>query len=455
MTPELWREAGGLLRLAGPLVVSHLATIGMTTVDTLMVAPLGAVPLASMAAAVAIHVFLIMVGTGIVLGMTPLVSQAEGASDRQEARRVLVQGLWLAALVSLPLVLVSLLGTPLARALGQEESVARIAGAYIVALAPGILPLMLFTALRQFIEGLGYTKPSMVMLVSGLALNILVDWALIYGVPVLGIGAMGALGSAWATTGVRFALLAVMVAYLARHPRLHPFRGVRPAPDASRILTIARIGGPIGGQIGLEVGVFSFAALMMGWFGAAALAAHQITINLAATTFMVALGTSIAGTIRVGQHVGAGRRERVRLAAVSTYLLAIGFMAIFAAIFLFLPDWLVGLYSSDPGVVRIASGLLLVAAAFQVFDGAQVAGMCVLRGVADTRVPMLIAAVAYWLVGAPVGWLLAFRLGVGPAGIWIGLSLGLALAAAALLVRVRHSLWRTELPGPVADAGVA
>jgi MATE family multidrug resistance protein len=234
------------------------------------------------------------------------------------------------------------------------------------------------------------------------------------------------------------ALLVVMLAYLGRHPRLTPFRGVSRAPDPRRILTIARIGGPIGGQIGLEVGVFSFAAIMMGWFGAAALAAHQITINLAATTFMVALGTSIAGTIRVGQHAGAGRPERMRLAVGSTYLLAVGMMALFAAAFLLFPDRLVGLYTDDPTVAPIAATLLLVAAAFQVFDGAQVAGMCVLRGVSDTRVPMFIAAVAYWVVGAPIGWLLAFPLGLGPPGIWIGLSLGLALAAAALFVRVRE-----------------
>jgi MATE family multidrug resistance protein len=391
-----------------------------------------------MAAAVAIHIFLLMVGTGVVLGMTPLVSQAEGAADRPEARRVLVQGLWLAGALSVPLVIVSLFGVPLARLLGQEPAVATIAGRYLTALAPGIPPLMLFTALRQFIEGLGFTKPSMVMLVGALAMNVLADWALIYGAPALGIPALGALGSAWATSGVRVALLVVMLAYLGRHPRLTPFRGVSRAPDPRRILTIARIGGPIGGQIGLEVGVFSFAAIMMGWFGAAALAAHQITINLAATTFMVALGTSIAGTIRVGQHAGAGRPERMRLAVGSTYLLAVGMMALFAAAFLLFPDRLVGLYTDDPTVAPIAATLLLVAAAFQVFDGAQVAGMCVLRGVSDTRVPMFIAAVAYWVVGAPIGWLLAFPLGLGPPGIWIGLSLGLALAAAALFVRVRE-----------------
>jgi MATE family multidrug resistance protein len=443
---DFWEEAGGLLRLAGPLVVSHVATIGMTTVDTLMVAPLGPVPLASMAAAVAVHVFLIMVGTGIVLGMTPLVSQAEGASDRPEARRVLIQGLWLASLVSIPLVGVSLFGPWLARLLGQEPAVADLAGRYLVALAPGIIPLMLFTALRQFIEGLGFTKPSMVFLLSGLGLNVLADWALIYGVADV-IPAMGALGSAWATSAVRGALLVAMGVYLARHPDLRPFADVSHRPRLRRMAHIARIGAPIGGQIGLEVGVFSFAALMMGWFGASALAAHQVTINLAATTFMVALGASLAGTIRVGQHVGARREHRVRLAAASTYMLAIGFMAVFAAAFLILPDWLVGLYTDDPEVVGIATGLLLVAALFQVFDGAQVAGMCVLRGVADTRIPMLIAAFSYWGVGAPVGWLLAFPLGVGPAGVWIGLSIGLALAAGALLVRVRHSLWRSDLPG--------
>lgn len=441
MEHDFRRETGGLFRLAGPLVVSHLAIIGMTTVDTLMVAPLGAVPLASMAAAVAIHVFLIMVGSGVVLGMTPLISQAEGASDRPEARRVLIQGLWLAAALSVPLVALSLLGTPLARALGQEPAVARIAGDYLAALAPGIPPLMLFTALRQFIEGLGFTKPSMVMLLGALVLNVLADWALIYGVPALAIPPFGALGSAWATSAVRLALLALMLGYLARHAGLAPFRGVGHRPAPARILTIARIGGPIGGQIGLEVGVFSFAALMMGWFGAAALAAHQITINIAATTFMVALGTSIAGTIRVGQHVGAGRPHRARLAVGSTYLLAVGFMAACAAAFLLFPERLVGLYSADPSVAPVAVTLLLVAAAFQVFDGAQVAGMCVLRGIADTRVPMFIAAVAYWGIGAPVGWAIAFPLGVGPAGIWIGLSIGLAVAAVALMLRVRHAFW--------------
>lgn len=442
MSEELWRETGGLLRLAGPLVVSHLATIGLTTVDTLMVAPLGAIPLASLAAAVAIHVVLIMVGTGVVLGMTPLVSQAEGAADRPEARRVLVQGLWLASLISIPLVAVSLLGGPLARALGQEPGVAELAGDYLVALAPGILPLMLFTALRQFVEGLGFTKPSMVMLVGALCVNVPADWLLIYGRPELGIPAMGALGSAWATSIVRVAMLGAMVAYLARHPRLAPFRGVRFRPVPRRIRAIVRIGWPIGGQIGLEVGVFSAAALMMGWFGAAALAAHQITINLAATTFMVALGTSIAGTIRVGHHVGAGRSERVRLAVGATYILAVGIMALFAVAFVAVPEWLVGLYSNDPSVAPLAVGLLLVAAAFQVFDGAQVAGMCVLRGVGDTRVPMLIAGASYWGIGAPVGWLLAFPLGWGPRGIWIGLSVGLATAAAALALRVQHSFWR-------------
>jgi len=182
---------------------------------------------------------------------------------------------------------------------------------------------------------------------------------------------------------------------------------------------------------------------MMGWLGPLELAAHQVTINIASTTFMVALGVSMAGSIRVAQHIGAGRPRRMRRAALATWLLAVAFMAVCALGFLAAPGTLIGLYTHDPAILALGRRLLLVAAAFQIFDGAQVAGISVLRGAAETRVPALIAAIGYWGLGLPTGYGLAFPAGLGPEGVWLGLTVGLAAAALLLAIRARHVLWHT------------
>lgn len=431
-----------MLRLAGPIVVSQLGQVGMNTADTLMVGPLGATSLAAAGVGTAIHVFGIIFCTGVLLGMTPLVSQAHGAGDRARCRRVLVQGLWLAIALSIPVGGASLLGAQLTRLLGQEPTVAALAGEYLWALAWGVLPFFLFTAFRQFLEGMGIVAPVTAITLLGLAVNVLGNWLLIYGVHGW-IPAMGVVGSGWATTIVRWAMITAMAGYLMRRADLHPLRGVRWRLDRALASRVARVGLPIGTHLGLEVGLFSFAALMMGWLGPVELAAHQVTINLAATTFMVALGASLGGSVRVGQHIGAGRTAAVRRAVAGTYLLALGFMAFCAVIFLTVPETLIRLYTPDPAVIRIGSRLLLVAALFQVFDGAQVAGGAVLRGAADTRTPMLVAAVGYWAVGVPLGYLLAFPARLGPVGVWAGLSAGLAVVALLLARRVHAVLWLT------------
>ncbi|HEX2091621.1 MAG TPA: MATE family efflux transporter, partial [Longimicrobiaceae bacterium] len=244
---------------------------------------------------------------------------------------------------------------------------------------------------------------------------------------------------------VRWAMLAIMAGYLVRHPRLDPFHGGRWGPRGELLRGITWIGAPIGAQLGLEVGLISFTAVMVGWFGPVELAAHQVTINLASLTFMVALGVSLAGSIRVGQHIGAGSARGVRRAVAATYLCAVGFMALCALTFSLFPRQLVGIYTSDTAIVGVAAALLGVAAFFQVFDGAQVAGLCTLRGAADTRVPMVVALLGYWLIGVPVGYLLGFRGGLGPVGVWTGLSAALATVALLLGWRVRRVLWSPEV----------
>lgn len=438
------RELRLLLRVAGPLVVSQLGQVGMTAADTIMVGPLGAHALAAAGLGGAIHVATLMLFTGTVLGMTPLVSQAFGAGDRRRCGEVLVQGVWLSLALSIPLAWLTFLGGDIARLFGQEPGVARLAGEYMDALAWGVLPAMLFLALRQFLEGMGITAPAMVMTFVGLAVNVSANAALIHGVDGR-VPAMGVVGSGWATTLTRWAMLAAMAGYVLLHPRLRPFRGVGWRPHAAILRRIAAIGFPIGAQLGVEVGLISFTAIMVGWFGPTELAAHQVTINLASITFMVALGVSLAGSIRVGQHLGAGSARGVRRATLATYLCTLGFMSLCALAFFLFPRQLVGLYTSDPGILRVASSLLVVAAFFQVFDGAQVAGLCALRGAADTRVPMLMAVAGYWGVGVPVAWLLGFRTPLGPAGVWTGLSIALGTVALLLGWRARRVLWDRDL----------
>jgi multidrug resistance protein, MATE family len=440
---DLRTQSRVLLRLAGPIVLSQLGVVGMNTVDTIMVAPLGPESLAAIGLAAALHMAAIMVFTGILLGASPLVSQAFGRGDRERCRTVLLQGLWLSAVLSLPVIWFSVEGGRIARALGQEPALSAVVGDYLLALAPGVPAALAFMVFRQFLEGMNRTSPPMVMTFIGLAVNAGANAVLIYGIPGWWEG-MGVVGCGVATTLVRWAMVVAMVIYLARHPDLHPLRGATRRPEAGTIRDILRIGTPIGAQLGLEVGLFSFAAVMMGWFGPLALGSHQVTINIASTTFMVALGVSLAGSIRVGQEVGLGRPDAVRSATLATYLWALLFMAACAAIFFAIPGAVIAIYTRDPEIVALGSQLLLMAALFQVFDGAQVAGLCVLRGAADTRVPMLIAAVAYWGIGITSAYLLGFPLGLGPVGVWAGLCAGLAAGALLLGWRVRAVLWRRE-----------
>jgi multidrug resistance protein, MATE family len=431
--------------LAGPITLGQLGHIGMNTMDTLMVGPLGAASLAAVGLGSAVHMAVLMVCLGTLFGMGPLVSQAWGGGRPRDARRVLVQGLWLAVLLAVPVTASAAAGEWMAVRLGQPQEVSFLAGGYLRAIAWGCLPVLLFGAARQYLEGIGIARPAMVITFAGLAVNYVGNRAFIHGIDPW-IPAMGAVGTGWATTLVRWVMCLAMLAYVLRHRSVRGAADLRARPRPAVMVGIAAVGLPAGAQIGLEVGLFSFAAVMMGWFGAVELGSHQVTINLAATTFMVALGASLAGSIRVGHNIGARRPRAVRRSVLVTYGMALGFMAVCALAFLVVPEWLLGLYTSEPALLGLGTSLLLVAALFQLFDGAQVAGFCLLRGAADTRVPMWIAAAAYWGIGAPAAYLLGFHTSWGPVGVWLGLCAGLAAAAVLLVLRVRSVLWRTPEP---------
>ena len=441
-TRGLGAEIGKTLRLAGPIIASQLGQTGMNTADTIQVGPLGAVALAASGIGSSIQIVAFFLIGGIVIGMGPLVSQAFGAGDIAECKRIARQGFWMALLLSVPVTLLMLIGEPLALLFGQQPAIAARAGDYMAALAPGIPAAILFLAMRQYLEGMGHTAPPMIATLGGLGLNVLLNHALIWGVgpfPELGV-----IGSGYATSIVRWCMVLALVAYVVTHRELDPLRNAPHGAwraDRPRMLRIVRIGAPIGLQYGLEIGLFAYAALMMGWFGAVQVAAHQVTISIAATTFMVALGTSMAGSIRVGQTIGARRPDQTRHAVLATYILTLGFMGVCALVFLVMPRALLGLYTDDAQILALGESLLVVAAAFQIFDGGQVAGISVLRGAGDTQVPMVIAAIGYWGVGLAMALALGFRTELGPVGIWIGLAGGLAAVAFALGFRVRRVIW--------------
>ncbi|HEU4452604.1 MAG TPA: MATE family efflux transporter [Longimicrobium sp.] len=449
-------EVRELLRLAGPIIASQLGGVALNIADIIMVAPLGADALAAAGAATSVHLFALMFCTGTVMGMGPLVSQAYGAGDRPETRRVLVQGLWVAALFSIPVGAISAAGGSFADLLGQPPGVGEVAGDYLVVLAPGVVATMLFVAFRQYLDGMGITRVAMVLNFVGLAVNVVGNWILIWGVEGV-VRPMGVVGSGIATSLVRWAMLVGMVAYVAAKADLSPFGRTSLRPVWARMRRIIAIGVPVGASLGAEIGCFATAALMMGWLGSVEMAAHQIAINIASTTFMVALGTSLAGSIRVGQHIGAGRERAVHRAVGATYLVSLLFMGLCALLFLAAPRELIGIYTTDAQIVGVGTSLLFVAALFQIFDGAQVAGLCVLRGAADTRMPMMITILGYWLIGIPVAYLLGFHTPMRETGIWAGLVVSLALVGALLFWRVRRVLWAGRIapvvqPGPTAVA---
>jgi len=450
----LAHEIGALVRLAGPISVGQLASIAMMTTDTIMVAPLGANALAAAGLGIALNMAVLIAMSGVLSGITPLVSQSYGAGDRLEGRRVVVQGLWLALILTIPVVALSLAGEPVSLALGQDPAVAALAGDFMFALAPGVLASLLFATLKYYVDAMGRTRVAMSVAFIGVAVNVLGNQLFIHGVPGV-IRPLGLPGSGLSTTVVRWAMLLVMAVYIARHPELSPFRGASLRPHLGRLRSIARIGFPIGGQLGAEIGTFSFAAVIMGWMGPAQLAAHQITMNVASATFMVAVGAAIAGSIRVGRAVGAGSRRAVHRAVVASYLVSLGFMSVCAATFLAVPRFLLELYTRDPDIVRYGTGLLFMAALFQLFDGAQVTGISLLRGAADTRVPMLITLLGYFAIGIPMAYGLGFHTPLRHMGIWTGLTVSLAVVAVLLLWRIRLVLWRRPLVAVVATRRAA
>jgi MATE family multidrug resistance protein len=316
-----------------------------------------------------------------------------------------------------------------------------VAARYAHALIGGVLPFYLFIVLRQSLQAMGHVRAILTVAVAGNVVNVGLNWVLIFG--NLGFPPLGAVGSGWATTGSRWFMLAALL--VLGWPLLVPsLRPLRSDAIAARALErLLRVGVPVGAQQFLEFGVFGAAGLLMGLLGAIPLASHQVALQLAALTFMVPLGVAQATSVLVGQSVGRGDAPGARRATGAGLAVGVGFMTLTAAMFLALPGPLSRIFSDDAAVVATAALLLPIAGVFQVFDGVQVVAAGALRGVGDTRVPMIVNLVGFWVVGLPVSAALGLELGGGPPGVWWGLAIGIGVVAVLLAVRVRRRFGRS------------
>jgi MATE family multidrug resistance protein len=436
-------HARALLAIALPLVGGLVAQMGLQVTDTIMLGWYGVRELAAGVLGSAVFYAVFILGAGFAHAVMPLVAASLGQGNATEARRVTRMGLWLSAGFGLIVYPLFWFAAPILRALGQEPEVAQLTQDYVRIAGLGMVPALMVMVLRSFLAALTLTQVVLWATVAALFLNAGLNWALIFGnwgAPELGIR-----GAAIATFGTQVLTLLIMGVYAARQPRAAAFaiwaRFHRADPAAA--LRVWRLGWPIGVQGLTESSLFYASALMVGTFGAVPLAAHGIAMQIVSVLFMVHLGLANAATIRTGHFLGAGDRPALRSGAVVALALSAGAAALFAVLFLAVPRWLMGLYldASDaetPAIVAAGVTMLAVAALFQFVDAGQVMAMGLLRGVQDTRVPMLIAAVSYWGVGIPASWWIGLHLGHGAPGVWAGLVLGLLVAAVLLLWRFRR-----------------
>ena len=429
-----------MLRLAVPVVMAELGWMTMGVVDTLMVGPLGPEAISAVGVGAAMHIAFAVFGMGVLLGLDTLVSQAYGAGDIRDCHRWLFDGLTLAALMTVPIMAMCLLLAYAIPVLGFHAAVTPLLQSYFSVLIWSTPFLLAYAACRRYLQGMHLVTPVMVALVTANLLNAAMNWLLVYG--NLGFPRLGVPGSAWATLIARiymFGALVVAIWWSTSATRTAS-AGATADPfwpsqwfDRARLAQLLRLGLPAASQMLAEVGVFALATALAGTLDPISSASHQIALNLAGIAFMIPLGMGSAGAVRVGHAVGAGDRARAAAAGWTAIMLSAAFMLASGAVFVAMPQTLIGWFSSDPAVLTLGTSLLYLAAIFQMFDGIQGVTTGTLRGIGDTRTPMVVNLVAHWCLGLPVSYTLCFIVGWGVWGLWVGLSLGLIVTGVILL----------------------
>ena len=431
---SLRAELRPLLTLAIPVILAELGWMLMGVVDTIMVGRLGAEAIGAVAIGGIIFNTVGLIAIGLLLGLDTLISQAFGAGDIEDANHSLRQGFWL-ALFCAPFLLAAMWAlVPLMRFWGLDARVFALTQPFTYVLALRVFPIAVYTVQRRYLQSLHIVRPITVALLSANLVNLALNWLLIYG--NLGAPKLGVTGSAWATVGARIYLAIFLYLVLRRREAVQPSNLFRwDAPDWPRIRTLFRLGLPAAGHIFLEIAVFGAATALAGRFPPTALAAHEITLNHAALAYMVPLGISSAAAVRVGNAIGAGNPRAATLAGNTAIATGAAFMLLSAVVLFLFPKAILRIYTIDESIVDYAVPLLFWAAAFQIFDGIQSVATGALRGRGDTHAPFLAAIFGYWILGLPLGAWLCFSRGYGVTGLWIGLTLALAVVSILLLTR--------------------
>jgi len=457
---RIWqRESRLTLRLALPIVGGMVSQMLMGLTDTIMVGQVGVIPLAASSVVNAVAHLPMVFGFGLLSAIAVMTAQAYGARNFTGTGEVLRHGFFTSTGLGLAAAAGLAAAVPLLDWLGQDPAVIAEARPYWILFAISAAPALIAHGGKQFSEAVKHPWAPTCIMLGAVLLNVLLNWIFIFG--HWGAPALGLRGAGVATVIARIAMAAAMWLYILRSPALSIYRQARWRSKLNwqTIRSLLRLGTPVGLQHLLEVGAFAFAALMMGWIGADAIAAHQIAITCAATTFMLALGTGMAVCIRVGHAWGGRQFARVRRIGWSGVALGAGSMGVFALLFLFEGSFIASLFVKSPPVIRLAAQLLVIAAVFQIADGIQVVAISALRGLGDMRMPAAFAALAYWVIALPVGASLAFVGGLQAVGIWIGLATGLIAAAAGLSARFliltrQESISRRSLVGLTQVGGI-
>ncbi|PKP73617.1 MAG: MATE family efflux transporter [Alphaproteobacteria bacterium HGW-Alphaproteobacteria-6] len=436
-------QARAVLVLGLPLIGSHLAQMILHVTDTVMLGWYGVEALASVVLGASAFFMVFILGSGFGIGVMGMIAAALGRGDDTRVRRDTRMALWLSAgfgALSLPVMWWS---DPILRALGQKPELAALAQDYLRIAGFGMIPALLVMVLKSYLSALERAQVVLWVTLAGAAANVALNWALIFG--NWGAPELGVRGAAIATTVTQVLGVMLLALYAAWRPELRHFRLFQRfwRPDWEAFGQVFRLGWPIGLTGLAESGLFIAASMMMGWIGTVELAAHGIAMEVAAVTFMVHLGLSNAVTIRAGHAHGRGDAAHLRIVALTGIGLSLGFALLAITVMLTLPGPIIGLFLDErqtdvAPILAFGTALLAVAALFQLFDAAQVMALGLLRAVQDTRAPMWIAAVSYWLIGIPASYGLAFGLGMGGIGLWLGLVVGLMVAALSLMLR----FWR-------------
>lgn len=433
-----------LCRIGLPLIGGHVAQFAIGLTDTIMLGWYSVEALASVVLGNTFFFVIFILGSGFAIAVMPLVAEADAEGDQQGLRRVTRMGLWLSVLFGLVMLPLFMISARLLVGLQQEPDVASLAQAYLRIAGLGLLPALLVMVLKSYLAALEHTRVVFWVSLAAVPVNILVNYALIFG--NWGFAEMGVRGAAVASIIVQFVALGGVVVYALRALPEHALLARIWRPDWDVFAQVFRLGVPIGLTNLAEVGLFAASSIMMGWLGKVPLAAHGIALQLASLAFMVHLGLSNAATVRAGNALGRKDADHMARGALVAVVLSLLVACVTVALFLSIPEVLLGLFL-DPAeiereaILTIGVGLLTVAALFQVVDGAQVMALGLLRGVQDTRGPMVIAAVSYWGIGVPSAYVLGFIFNWGGQGIWLGLVIGLTAAAVLLMLR----FWRTDL----------